>query len=125
MTLLGFSMGGAVATRVAGDPRVDGVVGRAPWLPDRLDLAPHAGRRLTVIHGSLDRNLPFLPGVSPELSRRGYERALAAGAEAAGYHLVPGGLHAVALRGRRGVVPLPRAQAYARLVESALRKPAT
>ena len=118
IALLAFSMGGAVATMVAADPRVRAVVGLAPWLPDELYVAPLAGRRLTVVHGSLDRNLPWLPGVSPELSRRGFERALAAGATG-DYHLVPGGFHAAAIRRRDRLVALPRASAYERRIESA------
>ena len=39
--LVGFSMGGAVAISAADDPRVEGVIGLAPWIPDRLDVAPH------------------------------------------------------------------------------------
>src|SRR5256714_11444578 len=42
--LLGFSMGGAVAVRAADEPTVETVVGLAPWLPDRLSLAPLPGR---------------------------------------------------------------------------------
>jgi pimeloyl-ACP methyl ester carboxylesterase len=119
LALLGFSMGGAVATRAAADARVTDVIGIAPWLPDALDVSPLAGRRLTVVHGSLDRNLPFLPGVSPELSRRGFDRALAAGANG-DYHLVRGGLHALAVRGSRGLVRLPQASAYEQRVADAI-----
>jgi pimeloyl-ACP methyl ester carboxylesterase len=119
IALLAFSMGGAVATMVAGDPRVRAVVGLAPWLPDELDVAPLAGRRVTVVHGSLDRNLPWLPGVSPELSRRGLERAVAAGATG-DYHLVRGGFHAAAVRRRNRLVPLPRAGSVERHVAAAL-----
>jgi pimeloyl-ACP methyl ester carboxylesterase len=119
LALVGFSMGGAVATRVADDPRVGAVVGLAPWLPDRLDVSPLAGRHLTVVHGSLDRGLPGLPGVSPALSRRGFDRAVAAGARGE-YLLVRGGVHAAALRGRGGLVALPRARTYARAIGDAL-----
>ena len=49
-------------------PRVVGVLGLAPWLPDELDLAPLRGRRLDVLHGALDRWLPGIPGVSPALT---------------------------------------------------------
>src|SRR5205085_8236241 len=79
--VLGFSMGGAVAVSVADDPRVEAVVGLAPWLYDGLDVSRVRGKRFDVFHGSLDRYLPGVPGVSPALSRRGFERALAAGAE--------------------------------------------
>ncbi|HEY3182152.1 MAG TPA: alpha/beta fold hydrolase [Gaiellaceae bacterium] len=119
LALVGFSMGGAVAARAAADERVRAVIGVAPWLPDALDVSALAGRRLTVVHGSLDRNLPGLPGVSPSLSRRGFERAIAAGATG-DYELVRGGLHALAVRGRRGLVALPRAAAFEQRVAGAL-----
>ena len=120
--LLGFSMGGAVSVRVAGDPRVQTVVGLAPWIPDRLDVAPLAGRRLRVCHGSLDRALPGVPGVAPASSRRGFDRALAAGAHG-DYTLIAGGLHGVALRAHWGnPVPLPRARTWARLVAGELQR---
>ena len=79
--LMGFSMGGAVSVRAAAHPAVVEVLGLAPWLPDELDLAPLRGRRLDVLHGALDRWLPGIPGVSPALSRRGYERARALGVD--------------------------------------------
>jgi pimeloyl-ACP methyl ester carboxylesterase len=117
ITLLGFSMGGAVAIAAAGNPRVTGVVGLAPWIPDRLDVSPLRGKRLDVLHGSLDRWLPGVPGVSPALSRRGFERARALGVPGS-YTLIRGGVHGVALRSLRGrLVPLPRAAESARLVE--------
>ncbi len=112
--LLGFSMGGAVAISVADDPRVYGVLGLAPWIPDQLSVEPLRGRRLDVIHGSLDRPLPGLPGVSPAGSRRGFERAQALGVPGT-YTLVHGALHAIALRAGRPV-PLPRANTWARCV---------
>jgi dienelactone hydrolase len=112
--LVGFSMGGAVAALVAADPRIEGVLGLAPWFPDRLDMSGFAGKRLDVLHGSLDRYLPGVPGVSPVLSRRGFERALAAGAEGE-YTLLHGALHGIALRAHWGrPVPLPRAHAWKR-----------
>ncbi len=121
VALVGFSMGGAVAVRVAGDPHVRAVLGVCPWLHDRLDVSSLAGKRLTVVHGSLDRALPGVPGVSPSLSRRGYERALAAGAHG-DYVSVRGGLHGVALRGPRGLVPLPRAKTFGAVVLAELRR---
>jgi pimeloyl-ACP methyl ester carboxylesterase len=120
VALVGFSMGGAVAVHIARDPHVRAVVGVCPWLPDRLDVSPLAGKRLTVVHGSLDRAVPGVPGVSPRLSRRGYERALAAGAKG-DYVSVRGGLHALALRGPSGLVALPRARAYVSAVLTELR----
>lgn len=118
--LLGFSMGGAVAASVADRDGVEGVLGLAPWLPDRLGLRPLAGRRLVVLHGALDRWLPGIPGVSPGSSRRGFERALAAGATGR-YVLIPGAVHGVALRAPGGgLLPLPRAGRWAELVEEEL-----
>jgi dienelactone hydrolase len=114
--LLGFSMGGAVAVRSADAPGVDGVLGLAPWLPDRLDLSRLRGRRLDVLHGQLDRWLPGIPGVSPDSSRRGYERARRLGVEGS-YRLIPGAVHGIALRAGAGVVPLPRARRWAALAE--------
>ena len=118
--LLGFSMGGAVAISAADEPSVERVLGLAPWIPDRLSLEPLRGKRLDVVHGSLDRWLPGVPGVSPASSRRGFERARALGA-AGRYELIPGGLHGIALRAHWGrPVPLPRAAAWERRVAAQL-----
>lgn len=118
--MLGFSMGGAVAISVCDEPAVECVLGLAPWIPDRLSVEPIAGKRLDVLHGSLDRYLPGVPGVSPVLSRRGFDRALAAGATGT-YELIPGALHGIALRGPRGKpVPLPRAREWERRIAAQL-----
>jgi len=111
--LVGFSMGGAVASLAADAPGVEGVLGLAPWLPDRLDLGRLVGRRLDVLHGTLDRWLPGVPGVSPVLSRRGFDRAAALGVPGT-YELIAGAVHGAALRSPWGtLVPLPRAGAWA------------
>lgn len=118
--LLGFSMGGAVAISVADEASVERVVGVAPWIPDRLSLEPLRGKRLDVLHGSLDRWLPGVPGVSPASSRRGFERARALGAEGT-YELIHGAVHGVALRAIGGwLVPLPRAAAWEERVAAQL-----
>jgi len=120
--LLGFSMGGIVSSQIAADPSVEAVVGLAPWFPERLSLERLRGKRLRVLHGSLDRALPGIPGVSPAGSRRGYDRAIALGAEGE-YTLIPGAVHGVALRAHWGrPVPLPRARTWARLVGEELRR---
>jgi pimeloyl-ACP methyl ester carboxylesterase len=119
--VLGFSMGGAVGISVADEPSVEGVVGLAPWIPDALDVSPVSGKRLTVLHGALDRWLPGIPGVSPASSRRGLERARALGTDAS-YTLIPGAVHGVALRAPWGLLPLPRAERWAELVEQELRR---
>ena len=113
--LLGFSMGGAVAVKSADAPTVEGVIGLAPWLPDRLSLAPLRGKRLDVLHGQLDRWFPGIPGVSAASSRRGFDRARALGVEGS-YELIAGAVHGLALRSPFGIVPLPRAGRWAKLV---------
>jgi pimeloyl-ACP methyl ester carboxylesterase len=113
---LGFSMGGAVAIAAADEPSVERIVGLAPWIPDDLELATLAGRRLDVVHGSLDRSLPRIPGVTPASSRRGFARAQALGVPGS-YTLIRGAVHAVALYAPTGrPVPLPRARTWRRLV---------
>jgi dienelactone hydrolase len=120
--LLGFSMGGAVSVRTADDPSVETVLGLAPWLPDQLSLEPLRGKRLRVVHGSLDRAFPGIPGVAPALARRGFERALALGAEGE-FTLIRGGLHGVAVRAPSGrLIALPRASTWASLVDDELRR---
>jgi dienelactone hydrolase len=116
--LLGFSMGGAVAISVADDPRVSRVIGLAPWIPDQLALEPLRGKRLDVLHGSLDRSLPGVPGVSPASSQRGFARAQAFAVPGT-YTLIRGASHAIALRAGRPF-PMPRAGTWARLVSAHL-----
>jgi dienelactone hydrolase len=111
--LCGFSMGGGVAIACADEPSVERVLGIAPWIPDQLDVSPIHGKQFDVLHGSLDRPLPGIPGVSPANSRRGFDRAQTQGT----YTLIPGALHGIAVRARSGrPVPLPRARTWERLV---------
>ena len=122
VALLGFSMGGAVSIAVAAEPKVDEVIGLAPWIPDELDVSTLRGKRLSVIHGSLDRWLPGIPGVSSSHSRKGFDRARERGAEGS-YTLVPGAVHGIALRSPWGkLVTLPKARRWAELVEAELRR---
>jgi pimeloyl-ACP methyl ester carboxylesterase len=122
VALLGFSMGGAVAIAAAGDPLVTTVVGLAPWIPDRLDVSPLDGRRLAIVHGSLDRWLPGIPGVSPKSSLRGFDRIRGRGIDAT-HTIVSGGLHGLAVRSwLGGTVPLPRSGRWACLVAAELRR---
>ena len=122
VALVGFSMGGAVSIAIAAEPKVEEVIGLAPWIPDELDVSTLRGKRLSVIHGSLDRWLPGIPGVSPSHSRKGFDRARERGAEGS-YTLVPGAVHGIALRSPRGkLVTLPKAQRWAELVEAELRR---
>jgi len=122
LALLGFSMGGAVAISAADHPGVTTVIGLAPWIPDRLDVATLDGRRVTIVHGSLDRWLPGIPGVSPKSSLRGFERIRQRQIDAT-YTIVPGGIHGLAVRLRRGgTIPLPRAKQWAKLVSAELHR---
>lgn len=110
--MLGFSMGGTVSVRLAVQPSVAAVVGLAPWLPERLDLSTLDGKRLAIVHGSLDSPLPGIPGVTAKSSRHAYERAVARGIDAS-YTVIHGGLHGAAVRAPWGrPVALPRASAW-------------
>lgn len=118
--LVGFSMGGAVSIGVAQHPAVTGVVGLAPWIPDRLEVDGLRGKRLDVVHGAWDRWLPGIPGVSPTVSRGGFERARALGVEGS-YEVIPRGLHGAAVRRRSGrLQPLPRWRSWVEHVRHAL-----
>jgi len=120
--LIGFSMGGAVSIGVAGHETVAGVLGLAPWIPDALSLDGLAGKRLDVVHGAWDRWLPGIPGVSPDSSRRGFERARALGAVGT-YTLLERGLHGAAVRRRSGeLVRLPRWREWVDQVDGALAR---
>lgn len=113
--MLGFSMGGAVATACAASPLVAEVIGLAPWLPEELDLHPLHGKPVTVLHGVVDGFLPGIPGVSPRHSRQGVQRMRAAGADAT-HEVIPGALHGVALRPFGRLTPLPRASEWERRI---------
>jgi len=120
--LLAFSMGGAVAVRNAAATEVEAVVGVNPWLPPQLELEPLRGRRLAIAHGALDAPLPGIPGVKPALSAAAATRARALGVEVE-RTVVPGGLHALALRRRSGgIVTLPGARRYRELVAAELER---
>ena len=55
VVLVGHSMGGRTALRVADDPAVTGVCALAPWTPDGEPVAQLAGRTVLIAHGDLDR----------------------------------------------------------------------
>ena len=122
LALLAFSMGGAVAVRNAAEPEVQVVAGVNPWLPPQLELEPLLGRRLAIVHGSLDAPLPGIPGVKPAMSRAACERARSLGVDVV-RTMVPGAFHAVALRRRSGgLFALPGARRYAGLVGAELER---
>jgi dienelactone hydrolase len=93
VVLVGHSMGGRTALRVAGDPSVVAVIGLAPWLPDGEAVAHLAGRRVLLAHGGLDRV------TSPRASRRFADDARARDV-AAEFLLVRGETHAMLVRSR-------------------------
>ena len=122
IALLAFSMGGAVAVAAADHPLVSTVIALAPWIPDRLDVDALDGRRVTIIHGALDRWLPGVPGVSPKSSLRGYDRIRERGIDVT-HTVIPRAVHGTAVRSRGGrLVPLPRAGRWVELVAGELRR---
>ncbi len=86
VVLVGHSMGGRTACRVADDTAVLGVVGLAPWLPEGEPVSALRGKALHVLHGSADR------WTSPAASRAYVERCRAIGVDASWTDL-PGAGH--------------------------------
>ncbi|MCX5207212.1 alpha/beta hydrolase [Streptomyces sp. NBC_00237] len=91
VVLVGHSMGGRAALRIAGHPQVVGVVGLAPWCPDGEPVDHLAGRDLVLLHGDRDRT------TSPRGTRELAARARLAGARACVIE-VEGGDHAMLRR---------------------------
>ncbi|MFI2213931.1 alpha/beta hydrolase [Streptomyces sp. NPDC020141] len=115
VVLVGHSMGARAALRLAGDPRVHGVVALAPWWPPDESVAGTAGRRLIALHDEHDR---------VTAARNTWEllaRARRAGAHTLGVRMPSGGhamlrdartWHRVATAltlGLLGLAPLPAA----------------
>jgi pimeloyl-ACP methyl ester carboxylesterase len=94
VVLVGHSMGGRVALRVAGSPSVRGVVALAPWLPQDEPVEQLAGRDVLIAHGDLDAV------TSPRASKRYAERARGV-ANRLVYVSVRGDMHAMVFRWRR------------------------
>jgi dienelactone hydrolase len=59
VVLLGHSMGGRTAVRVADDSSVLGVVALAPWLPQGEPVDALTGKTLRAAHGRADRITSF------------------------------------------------------------------
>ncbi|MFD3329027.1 alpha/beta fold hydrolase [Streptomyces sp. NPDC058701] len=55
VVLVGHSMGGRAALRLAGDPHVNGVVALAPWCPPGDPVDQLRGRRVAALHDPADR----------------------------------------------------------------------
>lgn len=86
VVLVGHSMGGRTACRVADDPAVVGVVGLAPWLPPGEPHRTISNRHLRVLHGTADR------WTSPAASKAYVERSRAIAASVA-WTALPGAGH--------------------------------
>ncbi len=86
IVLVGHSMGGRTACRVADADLVSGVVGLAPWLPENEPTSAIAGKHLRIIHGTKDS------WTSAALSREFVERSQSIAASAT-WTSLPGGGH--------------------------------
>lgn len=64
VVLVGHSMGGRTALRVAAHPNVRGVVGLAPWLPPGEPIDQLAGRDVAILHGDRDRTTRAVDSVA-------------------------------------------------------------
>lgn len=93
VALVGHSMGGRVALRVADDPAVVGVCALAPWTPAGEPVDQLAGRTVLIAHGDRDRI------TDPALSYTYAERAKAVTGTVARFD-VRGESHALLLRYR-------------------------
>ena len=119
---VGFSLGGAVAVGVADDPDLVGVIGLAPWLPPRIDLRRLEGRRLRLLHGTLDARPAGVPGIPASATEWAAGRARDLGVDVE-YTPVVGGVHGLAVRAPwGGLLRLPRAGRWASLVRGELRR---
>jgi dienelactone hydrolase len=88
VVVVGHSMGGRAALRVAGGSSVRGVVALAPWLPAGEPTAQLAGRAVLVAHGDRD-------SVTCADDSLAYVRRIADVAERVCFWRVAGGRHAM------------------------------
>lgn len=88
VVIVGHSMGGRAALRVAAEPAVRGVVALAPWLPADEPIAQLAGRTVLIAHGDRD-------SVTSADDSLAYVRRIADVAERVCFWRVPGGRHAM------------------------------
>ena len=88
VVIVGHSMGGRAALRIAGGSAVRGVVALAPWLPANEPITQLAGRTVLIAHGDRDSV------TSPDESLA-YVRRIADVAERVCFWRVPGGRHAM------------------------------
>lgn len=71
VVLVGHSMGGRVALRVADDPSVTAVCALAPWTTEKDRVEQLAGRTVLIAHGDQDRTTK--PGLSYDYAVRAKE----------------------------------------------------
>lgn len=88
VVVVGHSMGGRAALRVAGEPSVRGVVALAPWLPADEPTAQLAGRTVLIAHGDRD-------SVTSADASLAHVRRIADVADRVCFWRVPGGRHAM------------------------------
>jgi pimeloyl-ACP methyl ester carboxylesterase len=88
VVIVGHSMGGRAALRVAGEPTVRGVAALAPWLPADEPIAQLSGRAVLIAHGDLD-------SVTSADASLAYVRRIAGVADRVCFWRVPGGHHAM------------------------------
>jgi dienelactone hydrolase len=78
VVVVGHSMGGRAAMRIAGEDAVTAVVGLAPWLIPGEPQGQLAGRQLLVLHGTVDKTTSwrgsrqFVQDVRPLASGAGW-----------------------------------------------------
>jgi pimeloyl-ACP methyl ester carboxylesterase len=94
IVVVGHSMGGRAALRVADDPAVVGVVALAPWVESGDPVAQLAGQRVRILHGSRDR------WTSPRASAALASAAEAIGADVRFVDMGPVGHFMIRRRGR-------------------------
>jgi predicted NAD/FAD-binding protein/dienelactone hydrolase len=88
VVLVGHSLGGRTALRVADDESVRAVIALAPWLPASEPVTPIRQRRVLIVHGDADRV------TDPRGSLDYQRRAVADGTEAS-LIKIPGAGHAM------------------------------
>ncbi len=94
IALIGHSMGGRAALRLAGEPGVRGVCALAPWTEPGEPVDQLVGRDVLIVHGDRDR-------VTPHPSSLQFaQRAREAGVQVS-RHVVEGAGHAMLRRARR------------------------
>ena len=123
LALLGFSMGGAVAIAAADHARVTTVIGLGR---DQCRPARRLDARRPPARDRPRRARPLAardPGRQPEELAARLRAHPPARSRPRAPMETSGGLHGLAVRGRRGgAIPLPRARRWARLVAAELRR---